>query len=65
VSTIFGSSDIWLFPNLQPNLKRKISQDIEEVEISVTVTLRLIPEQEFRNIYSSVNVRVLSVELQK
>lgn len=38
----------WLFPNLQPNLKGKRSQDVEEVKKTVTVTLKVIPNDEIR-----------------
>lgn len=37
----------WLFPNLQPNLKGKRSQDFEEIKIGVAVTLKVIPNDEF------------------
>lgn len=61
LSTRLGSSDIWLFPDLQPKLKRKRSQDVEDVKRSVKVTLKLIPKEEFHNVSISVSVGRLCV----
>ena len=61
LSTRLGYSDIWLFPDLQPKLKRKISQDVEDVKRSVMVTLKLIQKEEFHNVSISVRVGRLCV----
>jgi hypothetical protein len=61
LSTRLGSSDIWLFPDLQHKLKRKGSQDVEDVKRSVKVPLKLIQKEEFHNVSISVSVVRLSV----
>jgi hypothetical protein len=50
----------WLFTKIKSALKKKF-QDIEDIQQNVTMSLKAVPQQEFKNVFNSGSIVCLSV----